>query len=293
MKTAAPIIRILFGCLFIASGIVKLFPIDAFELILIKQVGVSWDIAPLFTRLVIILEIVLGLFISFGFFTRLMVIGSIAMLIGFSIFLANQIMSGSGAENCGCFGELIPMDAPESLAKNLVFMAIALFLMGANKHLNRWSLKWVPIPLVVIGIPILLYFVPLPEADLSKEATINSALISEVNESYKADFLEGDKVLVLLFSKCVHCKQLASLIATTEDPSKIRLIIYGGERGAKDFVADNGVSHIPFYIGQSRNLLRAFNGKFPTVVYVRDGEVVSNWTGKEVNKELLTQLLNQ
>ena len=114
VKLSYLILRILFGLVFIVSACLKLAPIEAFEMVLIKQVGISWSLAPLMARSLILFELVLGTSIAFGFWTRAMVMAAQAMTAGFTVYLTLLIVQGSGDDNCGCFGELAVTAAEES-----------------------------------------------------------------------------------------------------------------------------------------------------------------------------------
>lgn len=294
MKITYLMLRILFGLLFIASAALKLFPIDAFELILIKQVGFSWDLAPLFSRLIILFEFALGLAIVFGYKMKASMLASVGMLLFFTGFLTYQIVIGAGDENCGCFGELIPMDAPTSIAKNLVLLAWSFILLWKLEWNHRWKYSWTNLVLTAIAIPALFIALPMPSVDMNQEATIEGDLINVVNVAHGWDLETDQKMLVVMMAKCVHCKQLASLLSTLDKEkaeAQLRILIYGKEDDVQAFSAQTGIESFQVQKTSSRSLLQAINGTFPSAILVRDGEVVSNWTGRDLNIDLLSQVL--
>lgn len=295
MKTILPVLRILFGLIFIASGLLKLFPIDYFELILVDQVGLSWNAVPFIARFVIWVEIVIGLCIAFSFRLKWSLMASMAMLVFFTFYLAVQVMMGNGAEDCGCFGELIPLDGPSSIIKNLILLAVAALLQWRHQKADRYK-WWLGGPILsLVAIPLIIGFFPLPEynADADFELDIELLQRNEFSESL-APFTEGRKVVVVMLANCVHCAQLASLIAQLQPEDvedHLRIIIMGKEEAVDFFIDDTHIEAFPIARSTDRELLGAIDGTFPTVIFAEDGQVTSKWKGRDVNIKLLNELL--
>jgi uncharacterized membrane protein YphA (DoxX/SURF4 family)/thiol-disulfide isomerase/thioredoxin len=295
MKVVFPSLRILFGLTFIASGILKLFPIDYFELILVDQVGLSWKTVPVFARFVIWAEIVIGLCIVFSFRLKLSLIASLSMLSVFTIYLIAQVLSGNGAEDCGCFGELIPLDGPSSIIKNLIFILIGsvLLIMKSAAVKWRWSIA-API-LSLITIPIILGFFPLPEYNSDADFELDIELLerSEFPDALHS-ITNGRKVVVVMLAKCIHCAQLASLIAQLEPEevkNDLRIIVMGKDEAIDFFIHETNIEDFQISRSSDRELLGAIGGTFPTVIFADKGEVKSKWKGQDVNIKLLNELL--
>lgn len=288
-----PILRILFGLLFVASAVLKLFPLDAFELILIKQVGLSWSIAPVAARILLLVEFIIGVSIAAGWCLRWMLGASVVLLVSFSAYLVLQIITGAGAENCGCFGELIPMDAPTSLAKNFVFLAMALALWWQHQKAKHWRIWWLAPILGLLAIPALFIAEPLPEAVPIEETTLSAPIFETVNEETNWDLLEGEKVAAILYAKCVHCKQLGSLLSTMDagQQDRLRILVFGKAEDIQPFIEDTGLTGFPIKRTTSYGLMQGIDGTFPTVVRLSNGEVQTAWKGKSVNLELLSNQL--
>jgi uncharacterized membrane protein YphA (DoxX/SURF4 family) len=294
MKIIYLILRILLGIVFIASAALKLFPIEAFELVLIKQVGFSWEWAPLFSRLIILFEFILGMAIAFGFKLKQSMIASVAMLLFFTVFLAYQMVIGAGDENCGCFGELIPMDAPTSIAKNLILLGWSVFLIWKLDWNYKWKYSWINLVLGAIAIPALFLALPLPSVDMNQESTIERELIQILSGTHSWDLKEDQKLIIVMMAKCVHCKQLASLLSTLDKEKaadQLRILVYGKEEDVQDFAEETGIDSFDVRKSSSRSLLQAINGTFPSAILVRNGEIISNWTGRDLNIDLLSKVL--
>lgn len=294
MKIIYLILRILFGIVFIASAALKLFPVEAFELVLIKQVGFSWELAPLFSRLIILFEFILGLAIAFGFKLKQTMIASLTMLLFFTVFLVYQMVIGAGDENCGCFGVLIPMDAPTSIAKNLILLGWSVFLIWKLNWNYKWRYSWVNLVFGTIAIPALFLVLPLPSVDMDQESTIEGELIQTLSDTHSWDLKEDQKLIIVMMAKCVHCKQLASLLSTLDKEKaadQLRILVYGKEEDVQDFLEKTGIDSFDVRKSSSRSLLQAINGTFPSAILVRNGEIISNWTGRDLNIDLLSKVI--
>ncbi len=126
-------IRIIISLLFIVSAIAKMYPspyfaISTFEVKQLYTLGFSEKIAPYFSRVLIGIELALGLLIlQNNFLKKFLIPVTILMLAVFVCHLTYvTYLLGGNTGNCGCFGELLPMTPIEAIIKNIV----AIFLLG-------------------------------------------------------------------------------------------------------------------------------------------------------------------
>ncbi len=289
-----PSLRMFYGALFIASAILKLFPLDYFELILVHQVGLSWSLVPLFSRALLIFEFGLGVFILSGFALRRSLWISLILLLVFQFFLLIQILQGEGDADCGCFGELIPLDGPMSMLKNFGFMVIGGILILTIERAKHWSLKWIGPVLLILAIPALFLIEPLPEYADDADFTLDLELLERTPFEATSSLEEGDKTVVVMLASCVHCAQLSSFIATLDPASvedDLRIIIVGNEGGYELFVEETGIQDFVKVRTKDSELIGAIDGTFPTVLFLQEGEVKKKWKGRDVNIALLNELL--
>lgn len=145
------VLRLFMGIMFLFSGISKLFPIEAFESVTVQQGIISWELVPYLSRILIAFEILLGLlFVLSVKIRRFTVPLSLVMLGAFTIYLLYLEITGAGGDNCGCFGELLPMSGISSIIKNLVFAAIALYLLKLTEAESRYSYAHIGAGYVVV-----------------------------------------------------------------------------------------------------------------------------------------------
>ncbi|MEO8515486.1 MAG: MauE/DoxX family redox-associated membrane protein [Flavobacterium sp.] len=129
-------LRIVISFLFIISAIAKLYPspyfaISTFEVKQLYPLGFSDTIAPFFSRILIGIELALGLLILQDNYLRKIVIPTtLLLLLVFTTHLTIvTIQDGGNSGNCGCFGSLLPMTPIQAIIKNLVAMVILLYLL--------------------------------------------------------------------------------------------------------------------------------------------------------------------
>ena len=124
------IIRILIFIVFILSAVSKMFPIWQFEKQLVDLNLFTWCQAPYVARLIIALELAIGIaFLQKHYVKRLVIPVTVILLAAFCIHLCMQMVEfGPMNGNCGCFGQLIPMTPLEAFIKNVITIALLVYL---------------------------------------------------------------------------------------------------------------------------------------------------------------------
>ena len=148
-------IRYVIAFLFLLSAVAKLYPspyfaISTFEVKQLYPMGFSEGFAPYFSRILIGIEFALGLLILQKNFLRTVVIPATTLLLVVFIthLTVETISNGGNSGNCGCFGSLLPMTPIEAIIKNVVAVALLVWLYiilpktGERTH-NFWVLTTV------------------------------------------------------------------------------------------------------------------------------------------------------
>ena len=120
MKNITLIARILISALFLLSAVAKLYPTPLYGITKVFEegqlipMGFSSDFAPIISRLLIGFEFFIAFAILQSHYIKKLILPSTILLITiFSIDLSIDVFGGVD-ENCGCFGQLIPM-TPQKL----------------------------------------------------------------------------------------------------------------------------------------------------------------------------------
>ena len=152
--------RIIVSALFLFSGISKILSLVFFDgLIAELFIGDDYYNHPsaflwtqFFTRLVISGEIVLGIAIMQPKWLKTVVLPAIMiLLVGFTVHLTYMgFERGFIGGNCGCFGDLVPMDNFESILKNVITMALVVYIWLKYDESKRYFVfKPVAVPFLV------------------------------------------------------------------------------------------------------------------------------------------------
>src|SRR5882724_1013712 len=143
MKLFINISRVVVGVLFIFSGIIKAN--DPLGLSYkMQEFFEVWNIHWLdnftlaFSVLMIVFEVVAGVAILLGWRMKLFSWLLLLLIVFFTFLTGYAYLSGKIRE-CGCFGNCIPLTAGESFTKDLVLLALILFLF-INRQKIRASL---------------------------------------------------------------------------------------------------------------------------------------------------------
>lgn len=149
-------LRIIVAALFIISALAKLskghlldspyFAISTFEVKQLYPMGFSEGFAPYFSRILIGIELALGLLLLQNNWLRKFLIPVTTLML--AVFIGHlsyvTFLSGGNSGNCGCFGELLPMTPIEAIIKNVVAIGLLVYLYyllpKRNSNGNFWIL---------------------------------------------------------------------------------------------------------------------------------------------------------
>ena len=226
------ILRILISALFLLSAFAKLYPVPMYGITKIFEqgqlipMGFSESLASYFSRFIIGAEIFLAIGMLFNNYLKKIIVPlAFIMITIFSIHLATQIFGTS--ENCGCFGDLIPMTPLEALIKNILSLIVLAFIYIKSEDI-RGRFSDLMICFLLIST---VMFASLPIGSQSKSTTSGFISYVENNE----DFVNSEERKILCFfdAGCEHCQHTArsldSLSNLTADFSKVHIIFSDSE----------------------------------------------------------------
>ena len=170
------IIRVLVSALFLLSAFAKLYPTPMYGITKVFEegqlipMGFSENIAPYISRFIIAIEFFIAIAIlQKNYLKKLVIPTSILMLILFSLHLAYSIFLGD-SENCGCFGELIPMTPIQALIKNIITLAVLGYLYKKTLDDVKNNCSKLSIQFLLI---LLLMFVFVPVQTVGKNTRVS------------------------------------------------------------------------------------------------------------------------
>lgn len=185
MKYISTALRILIAFLFIISAIAKMYPspyfaISTFEVKQLYPLGFSETIAPWFSRILIGIEMALGILIlQNNYLKKLIIPATILLLVVFIGHLSYEtFLSGGNTGNCGCFGELLPMTPIEAIIKNIIAVVILGWLYKLIEKDIENSKFWVVGLITILSIAAIFLLAPIKKTDtdavIAPETTIGT-----------------------------------------------------------------------------------------------------------------------
>ena len=217
MKIFWFILRVILGIVFIASAILKLFPIEAFkERILVTAPFLGWTFSMILARFVIAFELTLGIFLIVGLWLRRIVYPlTIAMLVFFTGIIIYSLIRFGNESNCGCFGELLPFSNIQSLIKNIVLIAltILLFIFSPKQSLKYWWVGCCVLAIYVFSI-FMIHKIPLFLGEIDLKEPVPAAYIhSDYYKNKETDLMQKHLALFLSCT-CPRCKEMVRNMET-------------------------------------------------------------------------------
>ena len=164
MKIVVAIARILVGGLFIFSGLVK--AIDPLGLTYkMQEFFEAWGHTPfltgimnwlgeyafLFSLVMIILEVALGVALLVGWRKKLTLRFLLLMIIFFT-FLTSYVLFSGKIRACGCFGDCIPITPIQTFTKDVILLLLISFLLLKRKYIEPLFKSPLPLAVVLISI---------------------------------------------------------------------------------------------------------------------------------------------
>ena len=297
MKNITLISRLLISGLFLLSAIAKLYPTPLYGITKVFEegqlipMGFSEDFAPFFSRLIIAFEF----FIAFAilqthYIKKLIIPSTILLLIIFNVDLALDIFVGND-ENCGCFGQLIPMTPTEAFIKNIFTILLLIFIYRNVNDKKESSFLLLLNGYLIISV---LMFSLLPIATNSSSKQISS-YSSYVDEAFNIN--EGKKILCFFDAGCEHCmdaaKSLTEIASNSTEFPDIHIIFSDTEEGKiPDFLKYSGKEYsyqiMEFYnpdddINSYLEVL-GFEYENPVIIYYNNGNQMRFYDGTGSNE---------
>jgi uncharacterized membrane protein YphA (DoxX/SURF4 family) len=142
MKYLVSISRILVGVLFVTSGFIKLndplgfsyklqeyFSTDVLNIPFLEPYALGISV------LVVVFEVVLGVFLLIGYKPKFTVLSLLGMIVFFT-FLTFYSAYFDKVKDCGCFGDALKLTPWESFTKDLILLFFILILFFGIKHIK-------------------------------------------------------------------------------------------------------------------------------------------------------------
>ncbi len=267
--------RYFIGIVFIVSAVSKLLTIGAFEISVIEQ-GITSDrlTAGYLSRLLIGFELFLGVMFFFrAGLRRLTIPLTLLTLTGFTIYLTYFAIFRSEMEDCGCFGELVKMTPVESILKNLLLIAVTIFVYLKSETAEiRKTLAGI---LLAGCISALYLFYPVQPASaglFSRYTYFKDAGVVDLNT--------GERLVVVFNVDCDHCQQTAfemgRLYSEHPELPNLYCLIMGDPKEINAFFEKARV-RFPYRRISEEEFFSLIGKEPPRIYRLKDGQIKDAW----------------
>ncbi len=139
LKYSVPVIRILVGLIFFASGLLKIIDISSFKDIVISLGLFNGSLSFLASIIIPVLELLLGLLLLLGVYTRVTAIHINVLIILFS-WVTFYVLNNKPELLCGCFGKFFNLTF--STYHFIILLVLFIFnLILIVEARETWSLE--------------------------------------------------------------------------------------------------------------------------------------------------------
>lgn len=286
-------LRVVVALIFLFSAITKLISIDTFELYIFGFELFSLSLSYLLARVVIAIELALGVALIANIASKLTHIATLLMIIAFTIFLAILALTGN-KDNCNCFGEFVNLNPIQSICKNLALIGLLIF----STNLKSFKVKYRSLWLSLIGVASLsaVFILSPPDnwrySEYNRHTTLNSEAFTQAIETelLPKEITEGEKVVCFYSMRCEFCRMSAQKIATLRkrgDFSQAEIISIIG-RGddpidPEIFFKETKLDCSKYYYIEPSDFLKITNGSMPLILVMKDGEVISKYQYRDIH----------
>ncbi|WP_308993426.1 BT_3928 family protein [Mariniflexile litorale] len=142
MRILVSISRILVGVLFIISGLIKLndplgfsYKLQEYFSVDVLNIPFLEPYALIISVLVVVFEVVLGVFLIIGYKPKFTVWSLLGMIVFFT-FLTFYSAYFDKVKDCGCFGDALKLTPWESFTKDVILLILILILFIGSKHIK-------------------------------------------------------------------------------------------------------------------------------------------------------------
>lgn len=269
-------LRLLLAGVFLFSALSKLPGVGLFEIAIVDQgLATTRAQAAYPARLMIAFELFLGLALLLPFYLKRAILPlAMATFVGFIALQSYQLTLGEQTQDCGCFGELLPMSSAESLVKNVILLGLSLWLFKITPEEKRRPA--VPALLALGSLIAVLMLAPMRE---NYEG--NFAQYTQFEKAGRVDLTRGDKLVAVFNAECEHCQETAQ---TLDELTKkiaalppIYVLMFSEHDSAVSVFSEKTHTHYPYHLITVNEFFDLIGDSPPRVYWLQEGRIKARW----------------
>lgn len=275
------------GAIFIFSAFSKYYPIETFEFTIVETGIVGWKFSLILARIIIALELAIGVLLLFGYNLKLVLKITISLLILFTLHLLFSIFTKGNIGDCGCFGETLPMTPLQGVFKNLILLIFAFILLKSNYN---WKLKFLYTPFYIFILCNIFIFTqnaidfsysssylnkPFENFNLNLDTLYKTTSYDKIGKPMK-DIRKEKLILAFFSSSCEHCRVAAkkfSVIKKLNSQIPMYFFINGDNEDINQFKNKTNISQIPSSKLNGETFIQLAGLQLPVIYYYNKGVV--------------------
>lgn len=276
-------IRLLLGVFFIGTAVLKLLSIDNFEVYIYSFGLFSYTWTTFFSRLLIFIELMMGISLILKIYFKQIWWLTMLMMVGFTLFLVYAAIFRNDS-NCHCFGDLIELNPTQSIFKNIITIALLLFIRKERSYDYKPLLKkWLVAITLLLSLAIPFILVPMDviyNKIYSEKDNVNTvAFYESLGDSTFVDLQQGRHLINYVLAGCKYCRIGAEKVTMMMgrhgiSHDKLKFIIGGSDEAIAKFVEATGTEDYEHWKIPAPQFMAITFGKFPLYVLIEDGKVI-------------------
>lgn len=276
-------IRLLLGVFFIGTAVLKLLSIDNFEVYIYSFGLFSYTWTTFFSRLLIFIELMMGISLILKIYFKQIWWLTMLMMIGFTLFLVYAAIFRNDS-NCHCFGDLIELNPTQSIFKNIITIALLLFIRKERSYDYKPLLKkWLVAITLLLSLAIPFILVPMDviyNKIYSEKDNVNTvAFYESLGDSTFVDLQQGRHLINYVLAGCKYCRIGAEKVTMMMDRhgishDRLKFFIGGSDEAIAKFVEATGTEDYEHWKIPAPQFMAITFGKFPLYVLIEDGKVI-------------------
>lgn len=268
-----------------------------FELYLFSFGVFSLDFYSLSARLIIGVEMALGVGYIANKYNTFFYRSILYTLIAFTLFLISLFVVGRD-DNCHCFGELVSLNPTMSILKNIILLGLLIYTKDEGKYTVPINRK------IVLGVCILITAIPMvinPPDKIRSLYYASSTIDEEAFDAFVAsnDSLKlGSSVKMLCFysTSCHYCKlasQKVSRIVENNDldATKILNVFWSEESTINGFYEETKATVTNYKMMDVMEFLTITEGSMPIIVLFKEDGTKMVFDYRTIDENLIVDNL--
>lgn len=285
------------GAIFIVSAITKLISVEYFEQFIYSFGVVTLKQSILFTRILIAVELSLGLLFLIRLYLKWVCYISIAMLVAFTLFIVYlELFNKSG--DCYCFGTVFQLSNTASIIKNVILILLTFLVLYLNNIPSLLSkFQHAQLGVIVflsVGVSIAVNF-PNEIKSGKGRADFCRPCLTRFIQNTK---LQHQKKLICFFStKCKYCQLSAKRISTmalkAHNTSQVLYVFWDNEHHPTSFFTKTESIHFRYLEMNVLEFLDLTKGVMPLIVLYDNGKVVRSYRYADMDEAAVLDFLGR